>query len=88
MTAYITEADMQRWKKEKRQDILSRVQDDHILWSGDRLTSSSGKKMNSCIYLSRDGGGFICEIYKTRPLTCRNFAPGSSELCPLYYDKK
>ena len=27
---------------------------------------------------------FSCSIYETRPFICRNFAPGSSDLCPQY----
>jgi len=41
--------------------------------------------LESCVYLNWDGSSFFCEIYETRPLVCRNFIPGSSELCPRYY---
>jgi len=88
MLAYITEPDILRWKKEGRYDILSRVRERNVLWSGDRMVSASGKRLKNCIYLCRDGSSFLCEIYNTRPLVCRNYIPGSSELCPLCSDKK
>jgi Fe-S-cluster containining protein len=88
MRAYVTETDLFRWGQEGRRDIMSRVLGDDIIWSGDRMISSSGKKVKNCIYLGRDGTTFFCDIYETRPLVCRNYIPGSSELCPSYSKKK
>ncbi|MBN2157952.1 MAG: hypothetical protein JW807_01060 [Spirochaetes bacterium] len=84
MIAYVTEEDIRRWERENRTDILDRVRGNDIIWSGDRIMSSEGKFLKSCAYLGWDGNAFFCEIYETRPLVCRNYIPGSSELCPQH----
>ncbi len=88
MIAYSSPEDIQRWEEEGRQDIIARIRDNDAIWSGDRIMNSSGTVMTSCVYLNWDGSSFFCEIYETRPLVCRNFIPGSSELCPKYYREK
>lgn len=85
MVAYISPEDMQRWEKERRHDIIARIRDNDVIWAGDRIINRSGRKLESCVYLNWEGSSFFCEIYETRPLVCRNFIPGSSELCPRYY---
>ena len=83
MVAYISPEDIQRWEKERRYDILARMRD--VMWSGDRIVDEFGVRVTSCVYLKWHGSSFLCEIYETRPMACRNFIPGSSGLCPLYY---
>ena len=84
MIAYATDADVQRWEREHRYDIISRIKGNDKIWSGDTLISSNGMHLKSCIYLNRDGEAFFCDIYETRPQVCRDYLPGSSELCPLH----
>lgn len=84
MIAYVTDDDIERWKRERRSDILARVRGEDIIWAGDRIVSSSGRPLQSCVYLGWDGHQFFCAIYETRPSVCRNYSPGSSELCPLH----
>jgi Fe-S-cluster containining protein len=84
MIAYATDADVRRWEREQRFDIISRIRGNEIIWSGDTIVSSSGKHLKNCIYLNRDGETFFCDIYETRPQVCRDYLPGSSELCPLH----
>ncbi len=84
MIAYAVESDIERWRRENRFDILSRIQGNEIVWSGDTIVSARGRHLASCVYLNRDGESFSCDIYETRPRVCRDFAPGSSQLCPLY----
>jgi len=43
--------------------------------------------VTTCAYLNWDGKIFFCDIYETRPMVCRNYVPGSSELCPLFYQE-
>ena len=86
--AYVHPEDIERWEKEGRLDIINRIRDSGIIWMGDRIIDKYGEKVNSCIYLNQDGALFSCEIYNTRPLVCRSYIPGSSEICPLYYAKK
>ena len=87
MVAYISAEDIQRWEKERRHDIIARMRDNNVMWAGDHIINRSGEEVMSCVYLNQDGLSFFCEIYETRPLVCRNFIPGSSELCPQYYEE-
>ncbi len=88
MIAYVTPEDIERWERQGRQDIISRLRDNEVIWAGDRIVDRTGAKVTSCTYLNWNGTTFFCEIYETRPMVCRNYVPGSSELCPLYYQKK
>jgi Fe-S-cluster containining protein len=87
MVAYVSPEDIQRWEKERRYDIIARLRENEVMWSGDRIINKFGVRLTSCVYLKRHGLFFACEIYETRPMVCRNFIPGSSELCPLYYQE-
>lgn len=74
-----------RWKEEGRDDIFRLLSHEHALWAGDHLISSEdGSYIHGCIFLSFKDGRFACTIYETRPKTCRNFQPGSSEICPQF----
>jgi Fe-S-cluster containining protein len=84
MVAYVSPEDMERWGKEGRHDIIARLSDNDVMWAGDRIINRFGVKATTCRYLDWDGRAFFCEIYETRPMVCRNYVPGSSELCPLY----
>jgi Fe-S-cluster containining protein len=85
MVAYFSPEDILRWEKEQRHDIIARLSNNEVLWAGDRIINKLGAKMTQCVYLNWNGSSFSCEIYETRPMVCRNFVPGSSELCPLFY---
>lgn len=87
MVAYVTPEDIERWEKEGRHDIIARLGDNGVMWAGDRIVSRSGAKVTTCFYLGWKDSSFYCEIYETRPMVCRNYIPGSSELCPLYHRK-
>lgn len=87
MVAYVSPEDFHRWEKEQRHDIVARLSNNEVLWAGDRIINKFGAKMTQCVCLNWGGSSFSCEIYETRPVVCRNFAPGSSELCPLFYRK-
>lgn len=87
MMAYVSAEDRKRWENEGRTDILDRLDDNSVIWAGDRIISRSGTKVDHCFYLRCDGGLCSCEIYETRPRVCREYVPGSSELCPLYFEK-
>ncbi len=85
MFAYITADDVERWKREGRDDILQHMHAHDIVWAGDIIVSSTGIRLKSCVFLNWDGESFSCGIYPTRPGVCRDYVPGSSEICPLYY---
>ncbi len=86
--AYVTAEDIRRWKAEDRQDILRMLKNEHGVWEGDHLVSSdSGKTLHGCPFFFFDGELFGCAIHDTRPSTCRQYEPGSSELCPQFTGK-
>ncbi|MDD5711380.1 MAG: YkgJ family cysteine cluster protein [Smithellaceae bacterium] len=87
--AYATEEDLFRWQRENRQNILAVIESEHAVWAGDHLISSAtGGYINHCPFITCDGKFFSCTIYETRPEVCRNYEPGSSELCPQFNVKK
>jgi Fe-S-cluster containining protein len=85
LTAYARQEDFDRWRAENRQDILNIINDRHLAWAGDRIISTqSGDTPRECHYLYAKGNEWLCSIYETRPAVCRNYQPGSSELCPQF----
>jgi len=85
LTAYAQQEDYDRWRAEKRQDILDLIENRHLVWAGDRLISAeTGEPPQECHFLCRSGDKWLCSIYGTRTLVCREYQPGSSELCPQW----
>jgi Fe-S-cluster containining protein len=87
MAAYVVQEDIRRWEREERYDIIARLSNDDVIWAGDRMMKRSGERVTTCFYLGWNGSTFFCEIYDTRPFVCRNYVPGSSELCSRYYEE-
>jgi Fe-S-cluster containining protein len=89
LTAYAEQEDFARWRAENRQDILNVINNRHLTWAGDRMVSmESGDTPRECYFLYSKGNELLCSIYKTRPLLCRKYKPGSSELCPQWKVKR
>ena len=88
MIAYVTLADIARWEKEGRYDIITRLRDNDVTWSPGGIHNKFGSNVNTCrmtcVYLKWDGQSSSCGIYETRTIVCRSYIPGSSELCTLY----
>jgi Fe-S-cluster containining protein len=85
LVAYIHDEDLQRWKNEGRTDILILLEKEAVVWAGDHLISAcNGNYVQGCPFLSWDGKLFSCDIYQTRPMVCRNYQAGSSELCSQF----
>jgi len=84
MFAHVTADDIAFWEKRGRYDLIARALDGDIVWSGDRIVTSSGREIDTCEFCTRNGERSTCEIYDVRPAVCRGFTPGSSEICPLY----
>ena len=91
MAAYVSLADIQRWEKEGRHDIIAHVRDNDVRWSRNAMINKFGSRITtclmSCVYLKWCGSSASCEIYETRTEVCRSFIPGSSDLCPQYHRK-
>jgi Fe-S-cluster containining protein len=80
--ALIQLEDMNRWKSEFRHDILRVIENYDPLWVGDHMINArTGKEIMGCPFLISTEKGFLCSIYETRPLTCREYEPGSSHIC-------
>jgi len=85
MFAYAQQEDYERWRAEDRQDILEVIENRHLVWAGDRMISSeTGISPKECPFLNRSEGLWLCSIYETRPAVCREYQPGSSEMCPQW----
>lgn len=88
MVAYVTEDDLARWRSEGRDDILCILENEQAFWAGDHFVSArDGRILMCCPFLTWDEEGAACAIYETRPLVCRNYVPGSSEICPQWNPK-
>lgn len=89
MAAYAEQSDFDRWHAEKRQDILDAIERHHLVWAGDRMISSeTGALPKECSFLYNEGNKWLCSIYETRPKVCREYQPGSSELCAQFKNIK
>lgn len=70
-------ADILRWRREGRHDILRAIAAETIDRSGGLGDTAF---LAACPFLHRDGNRHTCAIYADRPQTCREFQPGS-RLC-------
>jgi Fe-S-cluster containining protein len=87
MSAYApaTQEDLERWRREDKKEILSVMEHSKAAWAGDIVVSSvDGKILFNCPFLRYEGKFSTCTIYEDRPKTCRNFKPGSCELCSQF----
>jgi Fe-S-cluster containining protein len=83
--AYVTDEDVGRWRHEGREDIFHILDNESPVWVGDHIISAkTGRELQACPFLSFEGVLALCSIYETRPGTCREFMPGSSELCSQF----
>lgn len=91
VAAYVTLEDIERWERQGRTDILAHVRANGVTWSRDGFTNRFGSGIRTCrmtcVYLKWNGSTASCAIYETRTGVCRNFVPGSSNLCPQH-DRK
>lgn len=87
--AYVTKEDIERWKREKREDIFNVIKHYKAVWVGDHfISSANGHFLHGCPFLEWEERHYTCSIYETRPLVCRKYKPGSSEICSMFYEKK
>ena len=75
-TLSATTADMRRWRREKRADILAYA-DDFGRTSGgaDLWFKPDGRECSRCPFVRRERGRqtYRCGIYETRPEVCRDY---------------
>lgn len=69
----VSEGDMARWKREGRYDILQyaeRMFGINLIW----VNPVRNLDMESCPFLREGSGGNYCDIEKTKPEVCAQFA--------------
>lgn len=89
MLDYAAEEEKVRWQREGREDILGIIEQHHGVWMGDHIVSAdNGHTFRGCPFLEWENGLTRCAIYETRPRVCREFRPGSSEICPQFRGSK
>ncbi|HUT55531.1 MAG TPA: YkgJ family cysteine cluster protein [bacterium] len=85
---YVDEADEQRWEREGRRDILSRLDWErwHVTCDDDGAYHiDTGERFTRCAFLTHGPDGHsLCAIHDTKPIICRDYPPASSELCALH----
>jgi Fe-S-cluster containining protein len=52
------------------------------------VSTKTGEYPRECHFLFSKGKEWLCSIYETRPSVCREYHPGSSELCPQWNIKR
>lgn len=85
---YVSEQDEERWQKEGREDILQRLRWEraHIIWKDDQpINLATGEVERRCHWLRKNpDDSYSCAIHLTKPKICKDYTPGSSELCIQY----
>jgi Fe-S-cluster containining protein len=84
MVIFASDNDRERWHTLGRQDIISCIENSGHQWAGDTVVDKDGNRALGCMFLEYQNGFAICKIYETRPDVCRDFLPGSSEICPQF----
>ena len=84
---YVEEVDEKRWQEEGRQDLLDRLEYERQRAGWDKdgpFNMETMERMEKCVFLVRnEEGELVCGIHETKPLICRDYPPGSSEICVL-----
>jgi Fe-S-cluster containining protein len=85
---YAGEEDELRWEREGRKDILERLDWErwHVTWDDEGAYHiDTGERFRRCFFLEdRPEKTAVCLIHETKPKICRDYPPGSSDLCVLY----
>lgn len=70
----VTPGDLARWQRESRVDILRHILVTPRGYSNIWRNPEDGTELECCPFLhTRDGIGYECAIYETRPQPCREF---------------
>jgi Fe-S-cluster containining protein len=68
----VPEADLLRWKREQRADILAQIVPGHF---GEQAFAYT--EQGACVHLGTADSPHACSIYEDRGTTCREFEKGS-----------
>lgn len=61
--------DLERWRREGREDLLSRVNRLGWIW----MAPQTGQPEGTCPFLGRSGTEAFCRIHDTKPAMCRDY---------------
>ncbi len=73
-TILVTGEDLVRWRRERRQDILTQLEPGHFSQMAFKMTAEG-----CCVHHGRPGAPHACQIYEDRSETCRSFSAGSRQ---------
>lgn len=73
-TILISEADLVRWKRTQRQDILDQLDEGHFSQMAFRMAASG-----ACVHHGTEAEPHACRIYDARGDVCREFEAGSPQ---------
>ena len=80
-----SEADLERWKKLGREDLLAHAGETGWLW----LDPETGHRLQGCPYLRRNRDGkVLCDIHAIKPDICRAYpteAVGRRCVCGVHF---
>lgn len=79
-----TREDMERWRKEGRDDILQYAAELPHLGSADLwIHPVSGLELTRCPFVRKSGSRYICKIHDTRPEVCRGYPYRYSQMTEI-----
>lgn len=81
-TILVTDADLVRWKRDKRTDILDRLEPGHF----SQMAFMMGEH-GACVHHGTREAPHACRIYEARSETCRNFEAGSRQCLEFRRDR-
>jgi len=61
--------DLERWQREGREDLLSRINRLGWIW----MDPQTGQPEGTCPFLGRSGAETFCRIHDTKPAMCRGY---------------
>lgn len=73
-TILVTEADLVRWRRDERADILDRLEPGHFGQVAFMMADGG-----ACVHHGTAKEPHACRIYEARSETCRDFEPGSPQ---------
>ncbi len=70
-----TPEDLERWRREGREDILRHVRTgpEHEGWGEGWVDPETGEFLQNCPFFVELGNGGLCSIHETKPKICRDF---------------
>jgi Fe-S-cluster containining protein len=81
-TIFVSDADLVRWKRARRDDILAQVEPGHFSQMAYRMAANG-----ACVHHGTDREPHACRIYAERGDTCRDFEAGSPQCLEFRRDR-